>query len=67
MTWSIGAAIASTGEDARTPIRYPRGIWDDQLQARISHAEVAEVKSTAFAPKKGQAVTAGWSSAGSGT
>src|SRR5262249_36416036 len=40
------------------PIRYPRAIWDDQLEAWISDAEVAEVEYTAFASKKGQAVTA---------
>ena len=33
-------------------------IWDDQLGAWISDAEVAEVEYTAFASKKGQAVTA---------
>ena len=55
---SIRAAIAAIGEDAWTPIRYPRAIWDDQLGAWISDAEVAEVQYTAFASKKGQAVTA---------
>jgi hypothetical protein len=54
----IRAAIAAIGEDAWTPIRYPHAIWDDQLQAWISDAEVAEVSYTAFASKKGQAVTA---------
>jgi hypothetical protein len=29
------AAIAAIGEDARTPIRYPRAIWDDQLGCRV--------------------------------
>jgi Transposase DDE domain group 1 len=58
MNSSIRAAIASIGEDAWTPIRYPRAIWDDQLQAWISDAEVAEAQYTAFASKKGQAVTA---------
>jgi Transposase DDE domain group 1 len=58
MNSSIRAAIAAIGEDAWTPIRYPRAIWDDQLQAWISDAEVAEVRYTAFASKKGQAVTA---------
>jgi len=42
MNASIGAAIAAIPEDARTPIRYPRAIWDDQLQAWISDAEVAD-------------------------
>jgi Transposase DDE domain group 1 len=55
---SIRAAIAVVAQDAWTPIRYPRAIWDDQLGAWISDAEVAEVPYTAFASKKGQAVTA---------
>jgi hypothetical protein len=58
MNSSIRAAIAAIGEDAWTGIRYPRAIWDDQLQAWISDAGVAEVEYTAFASKKGQAVTA---------
>jgi hypothetical protein len=55
---SIRAAIAGIPGDAWTPIRYPRAIWDDQLDAWISDAEVAEVEYTAFASKKGKAVTA---------
>jgi hypothetical protein len=55
---SIRAAIAAIPQDAWTPIRYPRAIWDDQAGAWISDAEVAEVPYTAFASKKGQAVTA---------
>ena len=55
---SIRAAIAAIGEDAWTAIKYPHAIWDDQLGAWISDAEVAEVQYTAFASKKGQAVTA---------
>ncbi len=55
---SIRAAIAAIGEDAWTAIRYPRAIWDDQLDCWISDAEVAETEYTAFASKKGQAVTA---------
>jgi hypothetical protein len=58
MNASIRAAIAAIGEDAWTPIRYPRAVWDDQLGAWVSDAEVAEVPYTAFASKKGQAVTA---------
>ena len=54
----IRAAIAAIPDGAWTPIRYPRAIWDDQLQAWISDAEVAEVPYTAFASRKGQAVTA---------
>jgi hypothetical protein len=33
-------------------------MWDDQLGARISDAEVAEVQYTAFASKKDQAIAA---------
>ena len=58
MNASIRAAIAAIGEDAWTPIRYPRAIWDDQLGAWVSDAEVAEIEYTAFTAKKGQAVTA---------
>jgi hypothetical protein len=54
----IRAAIAAVGEDAWTPIRYPRAIWDDQLGAWVSDAEVAETQYTAFASRKGRAVTA---------
>ena len=58
MNSSIRAAIAAIGEDAWTAIRYPRAIRDDQLDCWISDAEVAETEYTAFASKKGQAVTA---------
>src|SRR6516225_937058 len=58
MNASIRAAIAAIPDDAWTPIRYPRAIWDDQLGAWVSDAEVAETQYTAFASKKGHAVTA---------
>ena len=32
----VRAAIAAIGEDAWTPIRYPRAIWDDQLGRWVS-------------------------------
>jgi hypothetical protein len=54
----IRAAIAAIGEDAWTPITYPRAIWDEDQQRLISDAEVAEAPYTAFASKKGQAITA---------
>jgi hypothetical protein len=54
----VQAAIAAIAEDAWTPIRYPRAIWDDQLGCWVSDAEVAEVEYTAFTSKKGQAITA---------
>jgi hypothetical protein len=58
MNGKVRAAITAISEDAWTAIRYPRAIWDDQLAAWISDAEVAETQYTAFAHKKGQAVTA---------
>jgi hypothetical protein len=58
MNSSVRAAIAAIGEDAWTAIKYPEAIWDDQLDCWISDAEVAETQYTAFASKKGQAVTA---------
>jgi len=54
----VRAAIAAIGEDAWMPIRYPRAIWDDQLDRWVSDAQVAETEYTAFASKKGQAITA---------
>ena len=58
MNASIRAAIAAIPEEDWTPIRYPQAVWDDQLDAWTSDAEVAEIQYTAFASKKGQAVTA---------
>jgi hypothetical protein len=54
----VRAAIAGIGAAAWRPIRYPRAIWDDQLRAWVSDAEVAEANYTAFTSKKGQAITA---------
>jgi hypothetical protein len=54
----VRAAIAAIPEDAWMPIRYPRAIWDDQLGRWVSDAQVAETEYTAFASKKGQAITA---------
>jgi Transposase DDE domain group 1 len=54
----VRAAIAAIGEDAWVPIKYPRAVWDDQLRAWVSDAEVAETTYTAFTSKKGQAITA---------
>jgi Transposase DDE domain group 1 len=54
----VRAAIAAIGEDAWMPIRYPRAIWDDQLGRWVSDAQVAETEYTAFASRKGQAITA---------
>jgi Transposase DDE domain group 1 len=58
MNSSIRTAIAAIPEGSWTAIRYPRAIWDDQLQAWVSDAEVAEIEYTAFTSKKNQQVTA---------
>ena len=54
----VRAAIAGIAEQAWTPIRYPRAVWDGQLGRWVSDAEVAETSYTAFTRKKGQAITA---------
>jgi len=54
----VKAAIAAIPAHAWTPIRYPRAIWDDQLRAWVSDAEIAETEYTAFTSKKGKAITA---------
>jgi len=59
MDVKVTAAIAAIPEQAWTPIRYPRAIWDDQLGCWVSDAQVAEADYTAFtSAKKGQQVTA---------
>jgi hypothetical protein len=58
MDVKVAAAIAAIPEEAWTPIRYPRAIWDDQLGCWVSDAQVAEAPYTAFTSKKGQAITA---------
>jgi Transposase DDE domain group 1 len=54
----VCAAIAAVPPGAWTPIRYPRAIWDDQLECWVSDAEVAETTYTAFAHDADRAVTA---------
>jgi hypothetical protein len=54
----VCAVIAAVPPGAWTPVRYPRAIWDDQLQTWVSDAEVAETTCTAFAHDKDRAVTA---------
>jgi hypothetical protein len=51
----VRAAITAIPEGAWTPIKYPRAIWDHQLTAWVSDAEVPY---TAFTPTKGKAITA---------
>jgi hypothetical protein len=45
---AIRAAIAAIPEAAWTAIEYPQAIWDDQLDCRISDAEIAETTYAAF-------------------
>jgi hypothetical protein len=45
---SVRAAIAAVPEDAWTPIRYLRAVFDEQLGCWVSEAEAAEVPYTAF-------------------
>jgi len=55
---AVSAAITSIPEGAWTAIKDPRAIWDDQLRAWVSDAEIAEIPYTAFTSRKGQAITA---------
>ncbi|GLX02765.1 IS1380 family transposase [Microtetraspora sp. NBRC 16547] len=54
----IKAAIAAIDQGAWQAIEYPDAIWDEQAGCWVSDAEIAETRYTAFASKKGQAVTA---------
>jgi hypothetical protein len=45
---SVNRAIASIGDDAWTPVRYPGAVIDPDTGQLISDAEVAEVPFTAF-------------------
>jgi hypothetical protein len=49
---SVRAAIAGIPEDAWKAIRYPRAVWDDQLDCWVSDAEVAETTYTAFTSRR---------------
>ncbi len=53
----VRAAIAAIGEDAWTPIKYPRAIWDDQLRCWVCDAQVAETIHRVHL-EEGQAITA---------
>jgi hypothetical protein len=59
MNASVKAAVARIDEDAWTPIKYPKAVWDEEGQCWISDAEIAETTYTAFTSKpKKQQVTA---------
>jgi len=56
---AVTAAIATIADDAWTTIKYPRAVFDEQLQQWVSDAEVAEIGFTAFRSKPtAQRVTA---------
>src|SRR5215831_9366207 len=55
---AVKAAIGAIGDDGWTPINYPRATWDEQQGRWISDAQVAEARYTAFASRKGKAITA---------
>jgi hypothetical protein len=40
--------IAGIGDDAWTPIKYPKAVFDEPSGRWISRAEVAEIEFTAF-------------------
>jgi hypothetical protein len=48
---SVKKAITAIPDNAWTPIKYPRAIWDQELDQWISEAEVAETRYTAFTSK----------------
>jgi hypothetical protein len=54
----IKAAIAAIPETAWVAIKYPHAVFDAQAGGWVSDAAIAEVPYTAFASKKGQAITA---------
>jgi hypothetical protein len=54
----IKAAIAAIPAGSWQKIRYPNAVWDEDAQAWISDAEVAEVEYAAFASRRKHAVTA---------
>jgi Transposase DDE domain group 1 len=58
MDTRVRAAIAGIGQEAWTPISYPKAIWDEDQRRWISDAEVAEVPYTAFTSRQGQEVSA---------
>ena len=52
MNPAVKAAITSIDADAWTAIKYPKAVWDDQLEQWVSDAEVAEIDFVAFTSRK---------------
>jgi hypothetical protein len=49
---------ATIVEDSWVPVKYRQAIWDDQLRAWISEAEVAETRIYRVHPVEDEAITA---------
>ena len=58
-TKHIKAVIAGIGDDAWTPIKYPKAVFDEPSGRWISRAEVAEIDFTAFTSHKKSAQVPG--------
>jgi len=58
MDRKIRRAIADIGDEDWVPVRYPKAVWDDDLDCWVSDAQVAETSYTAFASKKQHRTTA---------
>lgn len=52
MNQAVKRTITQIPEDAWTPIKYTNAIYDEEVQAWVSVAEVAEIPFTAFSSKK---------------
>jgi hypothetical protein len=49
---AVTAAISAIPENAWTAIRYPKAVFDEELQQWVSDAEVAEIPFTAFTSRR---------------
>jgi len=49
---TVSRAIEGIDETAWQPIHYPHAVWDDQAQALVSDAEIAETRFTAFTGRR---------------
>ena len=49
---AVTAAISAIPDDAWTTIRYPKAVFDEQLEQWVSDAEVAEIPFTAFTSRR---------------
>lgn len=58
MDRKVRRAIADIGDDAWVQIRYPKAVFDDELDCWVSDAQVAETTYTAFASKTNHRTTA---------